>query len=138
MKNKLALYSIFAVISILLSTLIITSNSLSNVTACVKSPGCINLDKQPRGKLTIRYYGFPSTYKQTATFYPQNGDERRANYAGYAETRSITKAMSIPNIVINIVFWFALLHTLYSLVVKVLPKKSVDRFHDRNIEQSVK
>jgi hypothetical protein len=68
--------------------------------------------------MTTRNYGFPAVYKQTVTFKPANSDQRTRNYAGYASASAVTKASSWPIILVNVVFWFALLFSLYTLLKK--------------------
>lgn len=119
MKKKFLTYLSFIGIAILASTLFITWSSLSDVSACVQSPGCIDQNNQPTGKLTTRNYGFPSTYKQVVSFAPNNNDSSMADYAGYTEAKAVTKSTSIINIFINIIFWFGLLYAIYSLFTRL-------------------
>lgn len=116
MKNRLFPHLIMLVIAVLAGTLFVTWNSLSNVSACVQAPGCTNRDLQPLGTMTTRNYGFPAVYKQTVTFKPANNDQRTRNYAGYASASAVTKAMSWPIVLVNVIFWFALLFSLYTLL----------------------
>jgi hypothetical protein len=114
MKKKVLPYIVILAVAIVASTLITTWSSISNISSCVHAPGCIDQNKQPHGELITRNYGFPSTYKQTVTFNPINNDEKASNYAGYTTASTETKSTSAINIVINIIFWLALLHTCYS------------------------
>lgn len=119
MRKRILPYIVIVVISILAGTLISTWDSLSNVSACVHAPGCIEQDKQPLGTLTTRNYGFPSTYKQDITFEPINSNEKASNYAGYALVTTNTKTTSVINIIVNIIFWAAFLYASYHLAMKL-------------------
>ena len=117
--KKFLPYLVIIIISVIAGTLINTKESLSNVSACVRAPGCIDRDKQPLGKLTTNSYGFPATYKQVITFEPVNSNEKASNYAGYASATAETKSTSILGIVINVLFWAVFLFTGYSLATKL-------------------
>jgi hypothetical protein len=65
-----------------------------------------------RGNVTTHTYGFPSTYRQVEKFTPANTNPSSGGYAGYKEAEIETVQTSIPKIISNFVFWFALLHLL--------------------------
>ncbi len=119
MKQKILPYVIILVVAILAGTIVNTWSSLSNVSACVQAPGCVDQGKQPLGKLTTHNYGYPSTYKQVVTFKPVNSNEKASNYAGYTSATAETKSTSTVNIIANIIFWLALLCACYSLAVRL-------------------
>lgn len=119
MKKKILPYLVIIVISVIAGILINTKQSLNNVSACVRAPGCVEQDKQPIGKLTTNNYGFPATYKQVITFEPANSNEKASNYAGYASASAETKSTSVLHIVINVLFWAAVLFAGYSLAKRL-------------------
>lgn len=118
MKKKILPYLIILLVAILAATAVSTWSSLSNVSACVQAPGCVDQDKQPLGKLATHNYGFPATYKQVVTFSPVNSNEKANTYAGYAPATAETKSTSPVDIIANIIFWFALLYTCYLLAIR--------------------
>jgi hypothetical protein len=119
MRRRILPYIIIVIISILAGTLISTWDSSRNVSACVHAPGCIEQSKQPLGTLTTRNYGFPSVYRQYVTFEPINNNEKASNYAGYTSATTNTKSTSVVNIIVNIIFWAALLYASYHLAMKL-------------------
>jgi hypothetical protein len=112
------------VIAILASIFVNTWGSISNVSACVQAPGCLQQQDQPIGKLTTKHYGFPAPYKTTVTFEPNNSNEKASNYAGYASASTTTQPVNYVLIIIDIVFWFALLY-LVTMHVPVAKRKAV-------------
>lgn len=127
MRNRLLPYLVILIAAVAASTFIVTRSSLTNVSACVQAPGCVDREAQPLGTLTTRNYGFPTAYKQTLTFAPINNDPHLRNYVGYTSTSAVTKAFSWPYLVTNVVFWYALLLSLYALLRKLgisFPKSS--------------
>jgi len=116
-KKNILIYIIFLAVSVVGGALFVTRDSLQNVNACVQAPGCIDQNKQPLGKQTVKSYGFPATYRQVVVFEPTNNKQSDSNYAGYASASAEIKAVK-PLIVVNIIFWFALLYAGYSLAIK--------------------
>jgi hypothetical protein len=103
------------VVAIILSLVVIRSNSRSDVPWCIDSPAC-TFEEKPVGKATVRQYGYPLTYRQVQSFEPVNNNADSPDYAGYAEVTTETQRMSTTNIVINVVFWFALLKLLADFI----------------------
>lgn len=103
------------VVALLASYFINTWSSISNVSACIQAPGCIDKNNQPKGKLTVNNYGFPATYKQTVTFSPVNNNEKSSNYAGYSSASSDIKSTNLLDIIIDVIFWMGLLYSGYSI-----------------------
>ena len=118
MKKRFNRWVVISVLAVILSASIIRWHSVSSVPACVESPGCTYIDKQPTGTLTHHYYGYPLAYRSTVTFDPVNNDAKSPNYAGYASASSELEGFSYVNLAMNFVFWFALLY----LVASHLPK----------------
>jgi hypothetical protein len=102
-------------LALLLSLAVIRSHSISNVPFCHYAAGC-RPDAQPRGKIATRTYGYPLAYRQVQIFNPANSNEKSRDYAGYAETRVESQAFSLPSVIVNVIFWFALLHLLSRFV----------------------
>ena len=116
MKKK-SLYLTMFVVALLASCFIITTSKLTNVSACVQAPGCIEQNHQPKGVLSVNNYGFPVTYKQTVTFSPVNSNEKASNYAGFASASTDTKTTNVLDIIINITFWLGLIYSVNSIVL---------------------
>jgi hypothetical protein len=106
-------------VAVVLSLSVSTWGTLENVTACVQAPGCKQIEQQPLGKLTTHHYGFPAPYKSTVTFVPTKNDPSKPHYAGYTSAKSVTQPFNIVMVLIDVVFWTALLYSL----LRLLPKK---------------
>jgi hypothetical protein len=104
-------YLIIAALALVLSLAVIRWNTEENVPFCVNSAGC-SATNTLRGDVTTTTYGYPSTYRQVEKFVPANTNETSGGYAGYKEAQIEREGLSIPKIVSNVVFWFALLHLL--------------------------
>ncbi len=109
---------IILLIAIVPSLAVVRWNTISNVPFCIHSAGC-SFNIMPKGTITERQYGFPVTYRATSIFRPENNNQNDPNYAGYAEAQAERQALILAYVLVNIMFWFALLH----LIAKWLPKK---------------
>lgn len=107
--------AILLAVSLVLSLGIVRWNTIDNVPFCHYSAGC-QPDVEPQGKITVRNYGYPLEYRQVQIFEPANDNENSPDYAGYAETRVENLQFSLPSLLMNIVFWFALLHLLAQFI----------------------
>ena len=120
MKNhRLKTYLVVLLVALVPSIGCIRIHSMSNVSFCLYSAGCI--EQNPVGKITTYQYGYPLTYRTTSTFEPLNNNEKVTNYAGYASTSVELQGFSIANIIINIIFWFGLLGLAADLALKKYP-----------------
>lgn len=104
--------ALFLVLAIILSTAIVRTHSVSNVTACTQSPACTYPNSMPTGTLTTSQYGYPLHYREVVSFVPVNNNEHAPHYAGFASSSVETQGISKVDIVVNIIFWFALLTSL--------------------------
>jgi hypothetical protein len=102
---------VIVLVSLALSLLIIRWHSIDNVPFCHYSAGCTPA-ATPRGKITVTTYGYPLSYRQVQGFSPSNSSESSPNYTGYAYTRVENLGFSLPSLVMDAVFWFALLSLL--------------------------
>jgi hypothetical protein len=107
-------YLIMAAISLALSLGIIRWHSVANISFCQFTAGCRYQD--PKGTITTKIYGYPLAYKQTTSFRPLHNDEKKPDYEGYTETSIETLSFSVPSVLINSLFWFALLHLVGRLI----------------------
>ncbi len=114
-RSLIKKYLIILVIAIIPSVLAIRMHSVDNVPFCIDAAGC-GSNLEPKGKVTDRQYGYPLSYKRSSTFIPKNNKQNAPNYAGYAEATTDQQSISIVNMVINVIFWFALLRTLAELL----------------------
>ena len=112
MRKFAIIYIIPLLLAVIFSTFIVTSTTTTNVSACVQSPGCVSLQNQPYGKITVDRYGFPVTYRETVTFQPNNSNQKAANYAGYSSASTTTMQASYIDIAISVLFWLSLLHVI--------------------------
>ncbi|HUP26613.1 MAG TPA: hypothetical protein VM124_03155 [Candidatus Limnocylindrales bacterium] len=108
-------YLIILAIAFMPSILAFRIHSVDNVPFCIHAAGC-SFNLEPKGKVTERHYGYPLSYKATSTFTLKNNNQSMPNYAGYAEATAEQQALSIVNIVLNVIFWFALLKALAALL----------------------
>lgn len=115
MRQSLKSHLIILVIAVIASLAVVRTNSMNNVPYCIQSPGC-TFNTQPKGKLTEKRYGFPATYRETVVFRPNNSDQRQPDYAGYASASTEREGFSLPYVLVNIVFWSALLKLIASHV----------------------
>lgn len=115
LSNKFVRVLAAIAIAGLIGVLIQTWKTVDNVPFCVNSAGC-NFSIQPKGQITDRNYGYPLSYKQTSTFTPEHNDQNDAKYAGYAEATTERQPFSWYNILINTVFWAALLFSITRLI----------------------
>jgi len=106
MKRQLIIRSVILLCAMLLSLLIIRRDSLQNVSPCAITPGCVTANSRVSGTLITTSYGFPVAYRTTQSFRPTQG-------ADYKEMSITQRAINIPVVIINIIFWFCLLDTLW-------------------------
>jgi hypothetical protein len=112
-------------LSLVLSLAIIRWHGRENVPFCANSAGC-PATTTLRGDVTTTLYGYPSTYRQVEKFVPANTNESSGGYAGYAEAKIEREGMSIPKIISNFVFWFALLHLLSRFIQQKKTRQTQD------------
>lgn len=105
-------------IALLLSIAPMSWKTLENVPFCIKSAGC-NGSMEPKGTVAEYKYGYPLSYRETSTFTPINNDQSSPKYVGYAEATTIRQNFDLLSIVINTIFWYALITSL----LKLLPVK---------------
>lgn len=132
-SNKFLRSLAIIVIAGLIGVLSYSQTTVNNVPYCVNSAGC-DFSIEPKGQITDRQHGYPLSYKQTSTFLPEHNDQNDAKYAGYAEATTERQPFNGSNILINTVFWSALLFTIFRLISDIkrakyantepLPKKS--------------
>lgn len=79
---------------------------------------------KPYAQVIVRSFGFPVTYRETSVFKPNNSDQNKPNYAGFSSAQSERRGMSKAYILVNIVFWFALLKTIADVIRKYRPKNA--------------
>ncbi len=114
---------ILIIVSLALSVGINLWHVRDNVPFCLDSPAC-NLNMEPKGTITKHYYGYPVNYKAKEIFEPINKDEKKPNYAGFASAETDLQRFNLVNIIINVVFWFALLKLITNLLpIKVVSSK---------------
>jgi len=101
----------------LLSVLTYSTQTIRNVPFCIHAAGC-NAGMEPKGAITDRQYGFPVSYKRTSTFVPIHYSQNDPKYPGFAESTAEQQPLSVINIMINILFWSALLFGLWRLFAK--------------------
>ncbi len=118
MNKLLKTNLIILLIAIVPSVGFVRWNTMNNVPFCVQSAGC-SFDIKPKGAVTERFYGFPATYRMTSVFKPVNNNQNDPNYAGYTSASSEQRGFSKLYILVNIVFWVAVLQFL----AKWLPKR---------------
>lgn len=111
--------------AVLISLLTYSTQTISNVPFCIHAAGC-NAGMEPKGTITDRQYGFPASYKRTSTFVPVHNNQSDPKYPGFAESTAEQQPLSIVNIVINSIFWSALLLGLWRL----LPQKEQQIVHE--------
>jgi len=85
-----------------------------NVPFCVQSPGC-SFSYEPKGRLRERQQGFPLSYRVVSTFIPAHNKSDDPKYAGYASAQSERQGFSLPYVLMNVLFWTALLKLAYDL-----------------------
>ena len=110
LKNKALTFFTILISSVVLSTLIFTKNSFTNVKPCLQSPTCDSLNSEI-GELTVKEFGFPRAYRSTSAFEPENKNK-------YASASIETKGISYFIILINTIFWASLLYVIYLLLIK--------------------
>ncbi|HSW79555.1 MAG TPA: hypothetical protein VLG47_02140 [Candidatus Saccharimonadales bacterium] len=118
MKKFFNKWVVISILAVLFSACIVRWSSVSNVSACVESPGCANIDKQPLGTLSHRMYGYPLAYRSTVTFEPANNNSKSPNYAGYSSASTELEGFSYVNLAVNFIFWFSLLYMIASHLPK--------------------
>ncbi len=106
MKRQLIIRGVMLVTAVVLGVLIIRRDSLHDVTPCSVTPGCVTANSRISGTFTTTQYGFPAAYRTTQAFRPTQG-------ADYKEMTITQRTINIPIIVINVIFWFCLLDTLW-------------------------
>lgn len=103
------------IIALLIGVLAQTWKTVNNVPFCVDSAGC-NFSYEPKGEITDHHYGYPLSYKQTSTFVPEHNNQNDAKYAGYAEATTERQKFNGYNILINTIFWSAILFCVARLI----------------------
>lgn len=107
------------VLAVLLSTCISRTSWLSPVSPCIHAPGCIDSSGLV-GKASTQYRGFPVAYRETTSFMPTN----HHRYAIVSEEAATTNVMgTITTVLINVVFWYALLEVISCGLVPIARKK---------------
>jgi hypothetical protein len=94
------------VLAIAFSLLIIRRDGVRNASPCALTPGCVTENTRLSGTITTTSYGFPVAYRTSQAFRPTQG-------ADYKEISITQKAVNIPVILIDVLFWFALLELLW-------------------------
>jgi hypothetical protein len=97
---------VILVLAIACSLLIIRRDGVQNASPCALTPGCVTENTRLSGTIISTNYGFPVAYRTSQTFRPTQG-------ANYKEMSITQKAVNIPVILIDILFWFALLELLW-------------------------
>lgn len=115
LSNKYLRSLAIITIACLISVLSYNWTTTNNVPFCVNSAGC-NFSIEPKGQITDRQFGYPLSYKQTSTFTPEHSDQNDVKYAGYAEATTERQPLNGYNILINTIFWSALLFTVFRLI----------------------
>lgn len=116
LSNKYLRPLAIIVVACLISVLSYTWKTVDNVPFCVNAAGC-NFSIEPKGQITDRQYGYPLSYKKTSTFIPEHNDQNDAKYTGYAEATTEQQKLNVLNIIINTIFWSALLFSLTRLIL---------------------
>lgn len=122
-KSAIKKYALLLGLAAVLSLAIIRTHSQDNVPFCINAAGC-TFDNQPKGQVIVRSFGFPVTYRETSVFKPNNGDQNKPNYAGFSSAQSERRGISKAYILVNIVFWFALLKLLSDVMQKYRSRTS--------------
>jgi len=101
-----------AAIAVVLSLGAFRAHSYKSVAPCFNTPAC----QSPYiGTLKIRSYGFPTVYRQTATYKPDASN-------AFANSSVEQQGFSWVYVIANAIFWFALLEGVYRLWLKVAKK----------------
>lgn len=109
--NKVSKPLVIVALASLISILSHSFATTSNVPFCIQAAGC-NFSIEPKGQITEQQYGYPLSYKKTSTFTPEHNNQNDPKYAGYAEATTVQQELNVLNILINVVFWSALLLTI--------------------------
>lgn len=129
MKQLLSRWYIISLLLIisaaLLSLVSYSTQAISNVPFCIHAAGC-HAGTEPKGAITDRQYGFPASYKRTSTFVPIHNNQSDPKYPGFAESTAEQQPFSIVSVIVNIIFWSALLFGLW----RVLPRKKNGARHE--------
>jgi hypothetical protein len=95
------------VIAVLLSIGIVRTTERHPVSPCAMEPGCIVTSQIGTSHTATR--GFPLTLHQTNMFKPEKPIH-------YAETKVETEGFSVPFLIMDVVFWFALLDLAWRII----------------------
>ena len=123
MKNIL----ISLIISVAAGLGITTWSTQENVSACIHAPGCVEQESQPKGKITTVKNGFPSPYRTTVKFEPENNNPNSPDYAGYAEAKATTQNLSPLLALSNILICFAIINPLLRIVQSRLSDRTTPK-----------
>lgn len=113
--------AVLLIVSILLSVGIVRWQENKNVPFCINTAGCRGAEtidgKKIIGDVKVTNFGFPLEYRHVERFRTQNPpNPRDTDQSGYSETELASPSFSLPSIIINVIFWFALLHLLSGLL----------------------
>ena len=115
--KKLTKISIFSiVVAIALSVGIVRSTSQTGMPPCWRAPACEYGSE--KGELVTIKQGYPLTYREKQIYKPEKPIH-------YATAGAEQEGMSIPHILINIIFWYALLELIYGIMRDAKPSKKV-------------
>jgi hypothetical protein len=106
MKNFSRIQLLSLIIAIILGAFITRTETRYNTMPCALTAGC-GYSNQELGNLSTRKQGFPLAYKELVTFQPTQNNR-------YAETSMQLEQDSGPTIIVNTIFWFALLELIRS------------------------
>lgn len=110
-------------LSLVLSLGIVRWHGAANVPFCIYTAGCRGDEtiggKKIIGDVKVTDYGYPLAYRHVEQFkYANPPNPNQDNETGYTHTQLASPSFSVPSIIINVVFWFALLHFLSKLFRK--------------------
>lgn len=117
--------SILLLIAIILSLGIIRWHGVNNVSFCVYTAGCrFNETIDGRkiiGDVKVTDFGYPLVYRHVGHFRQPNDPSIKKlpngeATSGFMETDLAQPSFSLPSVLINVIFWYALLHLLSSFI----------------------
>ena len=96
-------------VAIALSLAVFTRDGVRNVSPCDMVPGCVSApDSHVAGTFITMRNGFPVAYRETQIFQPTKG-------ATYKEARLSQEGVKISAIILDVIFWYALLELLFRI-----------------------
>jgi|GEM_PF-2953193 len=113
MKQKIIARLALVTVALALSLLVIRRDGLANVAPCEMTPGCVSSNTVVRGTFTTVHYGFPVAYRETKIFRPTKN-------ADYQEMRLTQQGVSVSTIILDVIFWYALLELLWRVRTTIM------------------